>query len=565
MKKRYLVISIVSMLVLIVGVSVAYFNAKIVGTGKDMIISVGKMKLAIKDGEVKTDSLMPILDSTKETKANTQTFTVERTSDSSIKTACYTIYLVIDNIGDNLKNKFFKYELLSNNNIISSGDFNNTNNEDKIELVSKQKITEETGSNTYTLRLWFSYDEVEDQTKYLQGSEETRTFTGHIYVSGNTGECPPTLADKLVDNWTKQYGEIGKREHFDGTVGDHDTEDGYDHSGVYYEDDKFTEGGNKVYYFSGNVTNNWVSFAGFYWRIIRTNEDGSIRLLYGGLEADKGANDNQYIGSTRAFNSSYRDPMYVGFKYGTSGNLSNNRTNETPAPILGPDEDTNSAGSKVTLNGWYKVNMNKSDGHNNTWDKYISRTAIYCNDRSQLSIIQGSVYYMAYGRLSTNKRPSFKCGVDYLGKLLEASQAEEDKFSGVNSKAKLENPIGLMTADEVAYAGGLHQTNLQPPYVYYYNNADGTKSATGSRDWWTMSPYYYNNAGSGYAAVYEVGSARVTGGLSEEGVYATGAVRPVISLKSCVTLSNASGEVTGDKDDPYVVQPISAECAAANN
>ena len=35
-----------------------------------------------------------------------------------------------------------------------------------------------------------------------------------------------------------------------------------------------------VYYYAGNTTNNWVKFAGYYWRIIRTNADGSITITY---------------------------------------------------------------------------------------------------------------------------------------------------------------------------------------------------------------------------------------------------------------------------------------------
>ncbi len=525
MKKRYLIISIVSMLVLIVGVSVA-----------------------IKDGEVKTDSLMPILDSSKETKANTQTFTVERTSDSSIKTACYTVYLVIDNIGENLKNKFFKYELLSNNNIISSGDFNNINNQDKIELVTKQKITEETGRNTYTLRLWFSYDEVEDQTKYLQGEENTRTFTGHIYVSGNTGECPKTTAEKLVDKWTEEYGEIGKRTDFSTT---------YTEPSIFYEDGDFTEGGNKVYYFAGAVTNNWVKFAGYYWRIIRTNEDGSLRLLYGGSAADKGANDNQYIGSTRTYNGTYSNTMYVGFKYGSTGSLSSNRTNGNNSSILGTDGDTHDTGSDVTLNGWYNQNIKP------TYDTYISKTAVYCNDRGTSSYnLSSTMYYAAYDRLNSNKRPSYKCGVKVNGTsysgLYDSTQAEEDKFSGMNSKAKLTNPIGLITADEIVFAGGKYGTSLSSPYAYYYNNADGTKSATGSNYWWTMSPY---NFISGYAYVSSVYGSNYPGYLGSDGVYGTGAVRPVVSLKSCVQFT---GDGDGSVDNPYTVS-IDDTCASADN
>ena len=34
------------------------------------------------------------------------------------------------------------------------------------------------------------------------------------------------------------------------------------------------------YYYRGNVTNNYVSYAGYIWRIVRRNGDGSIRLWY---------------------------------------------------------------------------------------------------------------------------------------------------------------------------------------------------------------------------------------------------------------------------------------------
>ena len=40
-----------------------------------------------------------------------------------------------------------------------------------------------------------------------------------------------------------------------------------------------------AYYYRGDVENNYVKFAGFYWRIIRINGDGSIRLIYDGTSA----------------------------------------------------------------------------------------------------------------------------------------------------------------------------------------------------------------------------------------------------------------------------------------
>mgnify|MGYP003301165685 CR=1 FL=1 len=50
-----------------------------------------------------------------------------------------------------------------------------------------------------------------------------------------------------------------------------------DASGLYKS--TATNDGSPTYYFRGNVTNNYVDFAGFTWRIVRINEDGSVRLI----------------------------------------------------------------------------------------------------------------------------------------------------------------------------------------------------------------------------------------------------------------------------------------------
>ena len=59
-----------------------------------------------------------------------------------------------------------------------------------------------------------------------------------------------------------------------------------DESGLYSS--TATNTGNPTYYFRGNVENNYVSFAGFTWRIVRINEDGTVRLIM-----QDGINNNQ--------------------------------------------------------------------------------------------------------------------------------------------------------------------------------------------------------------------------------------------------------------------------------
>ena len=85
------------------------------------------------------------------------------------------------------------------------------------------------------------------------------------------------------------------------------------------------------YYYRGNVTNNYVKFADKYWRIVRINGDGTVRVIYDGTSAHANGEDSEdrQIG-TSAFNSYwkkdnvqestrsyiYYDNAGVGYMYG---------------------------------------------------------------------------------------------------------------------------------------------------------------------------------------------------------------------------------------------------------
>ena len=283
-----------------------------------------------------------------------------------------------------------------------------------------------------------------------------------------------------------------------------------------------TENGTTVYYFAGNATDNWVKFGGFYWRIIRTNADGGVRLLYHGTSTTA---TDAYISSSTAFNSTYNDPMYVGYMYGTSGSQANNRTNQT-----------NSSTIKGVIDTWYQNNLNTNYG------KYISTTAIYCNDRSVTDgtySVSSSFNYAAYTRLYTNKTPTYDC------------TAIEDKFTVDTStgNGKLTYPIALMTADEVSFAGGLYGTSA--PTWYYYNSAKD--SSTGSTWWWLLSPSSWDGS---YAYVFYVLGSSNPGHLSNAYVYSTSGVRPAVSLKSCIKYSTGNGSA----NEPYTIEESTSGC-----
>ncbi len=278
-----------------------------------------------------------------------------------------------------------------------------------------------------------------------------------------------------------------------------------------------------VYYYAGNTTKNWVKFADYYWRIIRTNADGSIRLLYSGTSHDT---TSGYIKKS-AFNTTRNSPKYVGYMYGNDdSSLLNARTN------------TNNSTIKTAIENWYASNMT-------SYTKYLSTTAVYCNDRTEQTsgtYNNGSTtfYYAPYARTNKNYTPTYDC--------TEAS----DAFSVDNTSAKLTYPIALMTSDEITRAGGKRGTNLTSPYAWYYlNSANG--SITGSTDWWLLSSYNWISSGAG---VFNVGSSGYYGYLGYGRVHNAFGVRPAISLKSCVKTSGGDGSANA----PYTIEESTSGC-----
>ena len=289
---------------------------------------------------------------------------------------------------------------------------------------------------------------------------------------------------------------------------------------------KATENGTDVYYFAGQDTestpiNNWVKFGknssnqDLYWRIIRTNADESIRLLYHGTST---ATTDAYIG-TSEFNKDNNSPKYVGYMYAdTDATLEEARTN------------TNNSTIKTAIDNWYASNMT-------SYTKHLSTTAVYCNDREvgsgTYSTTASNFNYAAYTRLNTNKTPTYDCTND------------NDKFTvdASTGNGKLTYPIALMTADEIAYVGGVYATNAP---MWYYTNSS-LESSTGTQFWWSLSPYNWLGGGARSWLVFGSDNPGALGNLN---VSRSFGVRPAISLKSCIKYSTGNGTASS----PYEVQ-----------
>ena len=287
---------------------------------------------------------------------------------------------------------------------------------------------------------------------------------------------------------------------------------------IYYED---TSKG-RTYYFAGNPTDNWVKFGGFYWRIIRINEDGTLRLIYQGTEANITGTNTQ-IGTSQ-FNAKYTDNTYVGYMYGTSGSSTYEATHV----------NMNDSAIKEVLDEWYQNNLIR-------YADKIDGNAGFCGDRSSYyrNGVSGSytytsgggtkteeTYYGAYTKLYTGNEaginPTFECDNDR--DLYTTSE------SGQGSKALIE-PIGLVSANEVAYAGGVWGKENQSYYLYTNNH------------YWTMSPSYFSSDGSSY--VFCVAKSGYLGNWNLTNAFG---VRPVINLKADIQLSGS-----GTSTDPYTV------------
>ena len=277
--------------------------------------------------------------------------------------------------------------------------------------------------------------------------------------------------------------------------------------GLYMMEDEY----GKSYYYRGSVTNNYVKFAGYYWRIIRQNGDGSVRLLYAGTTPNAKGDDLQIKKSY--FNRLRANPGYTGYMYGNTFYISYEQTHA----------NEQSSAIKTELDNWYQTNIVDKN-----LSSYIADPG-FCNDRELVSgngvKDSADTYFKGHERY-VNHTPSLVCS------------QQNDLFTVENEKGNqaLTNPIGLITGDELML-GGLSDG--------YLNRLSYTYS---SSHYWTMTPSYYE-------AAYSV--ARGIGVHTEGYAYffwisSPYGIRPVINLASNVEISGG----IGTKNAPFVIKTV---------
>ena len=574
MQKKQTILVVASLLLVVVlSVTLAYFTAQIIGKGKDVLVTSADLKIVFTDtdGNIEGNDITPGW-------SNSKTFTVKNESNGT-----YKYDIIIKDLVNTFKTyKYLQYKITS-----TDGGYNMTDysylpkSSTKEDVALAYEVSIDKGkTHTYTIEIKYVNDEAVDQS-----IDMGQRLSGTIYIREFT---KPTM--KLTDKLMADNPTIGTRTTFTAFT--------ETNKGTLY---KATEqiGTNPVkdvYYFAGDAKNNWVKFGkttessctykrkeviyvnmtekiekypeneaectstnicgdvenefyavgltesectnadgakwitdkatwseakkDIYWRIIRTNADGSIKLLYAGTSPDT---DKAYVGGS-AFNTTKNDPMYVGYKYGTTGSLENNRLN------------TNDSTIKTYVDNWYKNNLT-------AYTKYLSKDAVYCNDRNLRS---GDTYsttsnfdYASWERIE-NKQPTYNC------------TNMSDAFSVNNTGAKLDYPVGLMTMDELSYAGGEYYKSLTAPYAWYYTNANG-ESITGDAPSWSLSPLVWLTSDSN---VLEWDGSNYPGRLINDFVDGSAAVRPSVSLSSCNLISRGDGS----SENPYVVYTGSGVC-----
>ncbi len=280
------------------------------------------------------------------------------------------------------------------------------------------------------------------------------------------------------------------------------------------------------YYFRGNVENNYVAFANMCWRIVRITGDGSIKLvLYNYSSPDctlTGTNlglirNNDTIYTT-LFNTNYNDNAYIGLMYGTPGSSTYAQThaNIHKSVLL------------TNLETWYTNNI----------ATYESKLAdvIWCNDKSTWSgtgIGTTNTFYGAHNRANSGT-PSLICPNDNNGGKLSKFTVNDT----TNGNGNLDKKIGLLTLDEILFAG-LKLSGSNQDYTYLKGNvSDGYWQ-------WLLSPAVnYEN----HAYVFFMFGAG--GSISNYPVEKnTSNIRPSLALKSSTTISSGNGTASS----PFVV------------
>ena len=510
--KRIMIYVMIISLICVVGVSYAFFTAGMSSeTSTTVRADAGTMKITYNGGaNINLAGIYP-----KDDVWATKTITVtgNNTTDAEMY---YKLTLVVDS------NTFktddpLQYELVSTNTSTNGEIIPNISKTDitgtSIELGSGHFVKANNAKHTYLLKIYYP------KKATSQNANQGAAFSAHVEITSAKAPTVSNLAKVILAK-----NEVKAPITTPGAAVSTASEALLASA----EDDYGTS-----YYFRGTVTNNYVEFANKCWRIVRVSGDGSVKLILHNDNTTKVANPcdaannsasaafARYSGETykSAFNEKTDDNAYLGFMYGAAG----------ATDYASTHANTNKSTILTNLETWY----------NNNISDYADKIAdtVWCNDKT---IVKDTTYNpSSYGGNATGL--GFGINKTWYGaaqRLLSTSGSAGGTGPSLKCNgdlSKINSKVGLITADELAFAG--YAYGLENSTTYLQENATDTY-------WCSLSPGLFNGS---YALVwYIIGS---SGDFAHVYVFYTSGVRPSISLKST---TNVTGN--GTSEDPYVVE-----------
>jgi hypothetical protein len=490
-------LSVIGMCLIIISTSYALFM-KVNTSTNNQVVEAGTLTTTYSNGSTLTTSMVPQSD-TDGLATTGYAFSVTNTGTLPMKYEI-TIYNDPDvTLTNEVAQQYIRISLDNGtprtlSGIAKTSDTATETNENNIKRVLSSGLvimpTGQTGDvATHNVKLWID----EDAPESIIG----KTVALEISVNGVVAD-ENDLASKLLINVNGSATVKAKTAPTFSSVATTEL-------GLYATSDDY----GTSYYYRGTVTNNNVIFGGFCWKVIRINGNGTTRMIYNGTptsgQCTATGTDTQ-IG-TSAFNTTYNDNAYVGYMYGTAGSSTYSATHA----------NTNSSTIKTAIDTWYNTNLS-------TYAAAISDTE-FCDDRSLeggTGIGTAVSYYGSHHRLVNDTAPILTC------------PNQHDRFTvsdTVVGNGNLTVPIGLVSSDELAMAGGVYSTVNASSYLY-----------TGTT-YWTMSSYSFTGTKAYTFDEYSDGK------LFRNQSYDVNGIRPVINLKQDTLFSSGDGTTT----TPYLI------------
>ncbi len=516
-KKLIIPITIIGISITLIGLSFAYYIANFNVLNKD------------NNNTITASSLVETILEIPEKSNNTNIYPGYKTvkeyivkgKGNSKSLSSQASLTVKPNLGDFSKYVYWSLyksneEITCNNTLDSS--INGSSNKGECTIPSSAKLVLSGNEDTTHINIVVNYntnDKYYLVTEYMDSNEDQSNLMGKVF---NIDVSLEPVEDSIQNKIISQLDTTGKcpTVNEDGSVNVTSAES--ENSLLCSAPDNYGDS----YYFRGNVTNNYVKFANFYWRIVRINGDGSIRMIYDGTSAHaNGESSEDRIIGTSKYNKNFDDNAYVGYMYGTPGSST---YEETHANI-------NDSTIKKYLDIWYKNTLSGTEYEQYLIDNEFLGNRSLSNNAENVGFSNSKTLYYWYYLANSSLKTS----------LYGSNEDNYTISSSVVGNKKLTYPIGLISMEETILNGAY---NVENNKFFLYSGVD----------YWTMTAdsFMTSNNSAHNRIIGASGCTGYCGGVSAGGGRFVGeklGVKPVINLKP-----NSLKSGDGTINTPYTVE-----------